>query len=127
MLKVTKNKQRDLWMVDARKIGGKRKGYKVKKLADTVAKNMWQEHVGKKIDEIEGMTELSNASNAEPMLKISQIILELQKSREVQKDIEFNLRTIIQVLEKINYNTTIAAVRLENLENLADGAWQPVG
>ena len=108
MLKVTKNKQRDLYMVDARKIGGKRKGFKDKKLAETVAKSMWQEHVGKKIDEIEGMTELSNAE---------QIILELQKDREVQKDIIKELRTITQVLEKIHYNTTIAAVRLENLEN----------
>ena len=44
MLKITKSKQRDLWMVDARKIGGKRKGFKDKITAGMHAKKMWLDH-----------------------------------------------------------------------------------
>lgn len=44
MLNITKNKQRQLYMVDARKIGGKRKGFKDKRAAELHAKTIWLEH-----------------------------------------------------------------------------------
>ena len=44
MLKITKSTQRNLYLVDARKIGGKRKGFKDKRAAELHAKTIWLEH-----------------------------------------------------------------------------------